>query len=224
MESFSRESLVDKIMQYISEKIIRMEYKPGERIIESKIAQALGVSHSPIREALRELQKNRLVVLVPRKGAYVSELTEAWVESLFDIFNEMLVLVGKKCIQNASEEDFLKIEEAASRAEASAKEDNGKAYYEAIINFGLACLYSCKAPLLEEIINELLPPFQRILYISFSFRDENLTENVKFLSDGARILKAGDVDAATKTVREWFQLEKMKVMQGLRDGNYFTAA
>lgn len=222
MKAFNRENLSDRITQYIAEKIIRMEYRPGEKIVESKIARELDVSHSPIREALRELQKNRLVVLVPRKGAFVSELTEAGVESLIEIFSELLALVGRKCIRNADDNDFQKIEAAVSDVEKSAKKGDGEAYYEAILNFGLSCLYSCRAPLLEEIITELLPPLQRILYLSFSFRDENLTENVIFFKNGLHLLKTGDSEAAGKTVKEWFRLEMIKVVQGLKAGNYIS--
>ena len=68
-------SLSEQIAEYISDRIIRMEIKPGERILETNIAKEFGVSRSPIREALRILEKTRLLELIPRRGARVAEMS-----------------------------------------------------------------------------------------------------------------------------------------------------
>ena len=58
--------------QYIKETILTGELKPGDRIVESRLAQELGVSQAPVREALRELEFSGLVEQKPFSGTYVS--------------------------------------------------------------------------------------------------------------------------------------------------------
>ena len=72
-----KETLAIQVAQYVSEKIIRSEFKPGEKIQEEKLAEELGVSRSPVRESLRILEKARLVEVVPRHGAHVTETENA---------------------------------------------------------------------------------------------------------------------------------------------------
>ena len=87
--------LAEQITEYISDKIIRMEIKPGERVLEINIAKELGVSRSPITEALRILEKTRLVELIPRKGARVTEMSENFIEQLIYLNNQLKILINK---------------------------------------------------------------------------------------------------------------------------------
>ena len=68
--------LREVIFNSIREAIILGELKPGERLMEVQLAEKLGVSRTPIREAIRKLELEGLVVMIPRKGAYVADLTK----------------------------------------------------------------------------------------------------------------------------------------------------
>ena len=59
MATVTYDNIPDILTRDISEKIIRNEIKPGERIMEARIAEEMGVSRSPVREALRILEKNK---------------------------------------------------------------------------------------------------------------------------------------------------------------------
>ena len=85
MAFIAPDNLPEILTRDISEKIIRNELKPGERILETKIAAEMGVSRSPVRESLRMLEKNRLVELIPRKGARVTDLS---VEAVLEAFRD----------------------------------------------------------------------------------------------------------------------------------------
>jgi DNA-binding GntR family transcriptional regulator len=76
MEFKPSKNLAEQIAQYLSDKIILFQLKPGERLIEEDLARDLGVSRSPLREALRILEKKWLVDLIPRREARVSVLNE----------------------------------------------------------------------------------------------------------------------------------------------------
>ena len=92
MEFTAAATLAEQISDFLSHQIIRMEIKPGARIIESKLAQELGTSKAPVREALRILEKKRLVEIVPRKGARVTKTSKHHLECIFDVFIELMGL------------------------------------------------------------------------------------------------------------------------------------
>jgi len=67
MEFKPSKNLAEQIALYLGERIIRFELKPGERLIEEELARDLKVSRSPLREALRILEKKWLIDLIPRR-------------------------------------------------------------------------------------------------------------------------------------------------------------
>ncbi len=79
-------TLSEQIADYIIEKIVCLELKPGEKILEMQIVKDLGVSRSPIREALRVLEKTGLVEIIPRHGARVTRISEEDINAYFDVF------------------------------------------------------------------------------------------------------------------------------------------
>ena len=68
--------LREVVFQTLRQAILKGELKPGERLMEVALAERLGVSRTPIREAMRKLELEGLVVMVPRKGAQVASITE----------------------------------------------------------------------------------------------------------------------------------------------------
>ena len=67
--------LIDVVFNTLRRAILRGELKPGERLMEIQLANKLGVSRTPIREAIRKLELEGLVLMIPRKGAEVAEIT-----------------------------------------------------------------------------------------------------------------------------------------------------
>ena len=68
--------LRDVVFNTLRNAILTGELSPGERLMEIKLADKLGVSRTPIREAIRKLELEGLVVMEPRKGAHVAQITE----------------------------------------------------------------------------------------------------------------------------------------------------
>ncbi|GIF72260.1 GntR family transcriptional regulator [Asanoa siamensis] len=79
------QSLPRQIREYIVEGIVNGRWKPGERIVERRIAAELNVSQTPIREALRELEVLRLIESAPNKGVRVRDLTAADLEEIYPV-------------------------------------------------------------------------------------------------------------------------------------------
>ena len=76
MTEYQYMPLRDVVFHTLRRGIMQGDLKPGERLMEIKLANRLGVSRTPIREAIRMLELEGLVVMIPRKGAQVAEITE----------------------------------------------------------------------------------------------------------------------------------------------------
>jgi len=68
--------LRDIVFEKLRDMIVSGDLKPGERLMEIKLADMLGVSRTPIREAIRKLELEGLVIMLPRKGAYVAGISK----------------------------------------------------------------------------------------------------------------------------------------------------
>jgi DNA-binding GntR family transcriptional regulator len=71
------QSLNDQVREALREAIVGGHYKPGERLVEAKIAKRFGVSRNPVREALKALGNEGIVTIAPRRGAVVAELSDS---------------------------------------------------------------------------------------------------------------------------------------------------
>ncbi|MDL4816112.1 GntR family transcriptional regulator [Actinomadura opuntiae] len=80
-----RTGLADQIREFIVEGISSGRWEPGERIVERRIATELGVSQGPVREALRQLEAQRLIESLPNRGARVRDFTEQDLAEIFPV-------------------------------------------------------------------------------------------------------------------------------------------
>lgn len=201
-------TLSEQITDYLSGKIIKLELKPGERIIETKLAEELGTSKAPVREALRILEKKKLVKITPRKGASVTEITEAQIEWIADIFIELLGLAGYKCVTNGTKEEFEIINSFVNQTEICAKNKDVSGYFDALLSFALSCMKAARNPVLEELIYDLMPVPLRILFVSASMRADELVQNFGIVKAGNHFIQTGNARMAAKTARKWAIQEK----------------
>jgi DNA-binding GntR family transcriptional regulator len=89
MSAISRTVLREQVKEILLERIIRGELRPGDMLVETRIATELGTSQAPVREALRDLELLRLVVSQPFRSAHVREVTD---DDLLDVFPVRAVL------------------------------------------------------------------------------------------------------------------------------------
>jgi DNA-binding GntR family transcriptional regulator len=81
----SRTVLREQIKELLLERILAHQYAPGDRLVETRIAQELGVSQAPVREALRELETLRFVESAPFRGTWVREVTDRELAEIYPI-------------------------------------------------------------------------------------------------------------------------------------------
>lgn len=105
-------------------QILRGELKPGERLMEISLANRLGVSRTPIREAIRKLEHEGLVIMVPRRGAHVAEITRQELNDVLEVRLSLEVLAISKAVERMSDAEIRKLKKVeAEFAELVEKDD-----------------------------------------------------------------------------------------------------
>ncbi|MGH6861889.1 MAG: GntR family transcriptional regulator [Phyllobacterium sp.] len=102
--TISRQSLHGEIVTRLRDMIIEGDLQPGERIYENQIGEELGVSRTPLREALKFLASEGLVELVPSRGAVVKRFSAKDVEDMLLVIRSMEMLAGRLACAQASDE------------------------------------------------------------------------------------------------------------------------
>ena len=104
--------LRDVVFNTLREAILKGELKPGERLMELQLASKLGVSRTPIREAIRMLEQEGLAVTMPRKGAEVAKISEKSLRDVLEVRRSLEELAIELACQRMTESDIKELEEA----------------------------------------------------------------------------------------------------------------
>jgi len=99
----------------IREKIIRLELTPGELLVESKLAESLGTGRTPVREALKMLACEGLVVIVPQRGIYVAEITLTDLQEIAELRTEVESLSARLAATRITEEQLAGLHDIAAQ-------------------------------------------------------------------------------------------------------------
>lgn len=102
--------LRDVVFNTLRRAILKGELKPGERLMEITLADKLGVSRTPIREAIRKLELEGLVVMAPRKGAKVASITERDLNDVLEVRKGMEVLAISLACKRITGKELEKLE------------------------------------------------------------------------------------------------------------------
>lgn len=104
--------LRDVVFNTLRQAILKGELAPGERLMEIQLAERLGVSRTPIREAIRKLELEGLVLMIPRKGAEVAKISEKSLRDVLEVRRSLEELAIELACQRMTVEDMEKLEEA----------------------------------------------------------------------------------------------------------------
>jgi len=202
------DSISGQIAKILAGRIIRGELEPGQRILEQTISDEMGVSRSPVREAFLSLEKQRLVEILPRRGARVTEMSQESIQSLYDLATELYALAATKAAEFHDEEDLRKIRKAVQEIKQSAAEGQTDNYYEAIFDFANAALEAARNPLLTQTVDDLNGLIRRAQFGTLSKRADDLTSNVAFFERALDYATKGDPEMAAETIRAYGRNEK----------------
>ncbi|MFZ5960576.1 GntR family transcriptional regulator [Pseudomonas sp. QL9] len=212
------DSLAEQIAHHLAERIIRGELKERERIQEQKVTQSLNVSRGSVREALLILERRHLVVILPRRGAQVSELSASHVESLYALVMELYILlavaVAKRWREQADLQPFLAIQQ---RLQSDLQRGDINAFVESSFAIMRAAYPFAANPYLEETLENLLPAISRTYHLALERRKGEMSQ---FIVSFARLLQAvidRDEESIRSTLHEYGRHNSQLVLAALAE-------
>ena len=113
--------LRDVVFNTLRQAILRGELKPGERLMEIHLGEQLGVSRTPIREAIRMLELEGLVKMVPRRGAEVAKISKEDLQDVLEVRKALDTLAGRLACERITEEKINKLKAAELEFEEALK-------------------------------------------------------------------------------------------------------
>lgn len=147
--------LRDVVFDVLRQNILTGELKPGERLMEIHLANKLGVSRTPIREAIRKLELEGLVTMIPRRGAEVAEITEESLHEVLEVRRALDVFCVELSCERITDEEKILLEKAMIAFEEVAKEKNIKEIAKADVIFHEVIMNATRNNRLIQLIQNL---------------------------------------------------------------------
>ena len=208
--------LRDVVFNTLREAILKGELKPGERLMELQLAAKLGVSRTPIREAIRMLEQEGLAVTIPRKGAEVAKMTEKDMEDVLQIREALDELAAKIACEQISEEQLEELVATMHEFEESTKTDNVKKIAEADVKFHDIIYQSTGNPKLVNMLNNLREQMYRyrLEYIKDADKRQILVVEHDYI---LKAIRSRHVAEAKKAIREHIDNQEITVSKNIKE-------
>lgn len=208
--------LRDVVFNTLRQAILKGELEPGERLMEIHLADRLGVSRTPIREAIRKLELEGLVLMIPRKGAEVARISEKSLRDVLEVRRSLDQLAIELAIERMTDDDIAALEaaqeqfrEAVAGADAMAIAQCDENYHDIIYN-------ATGNSRLVQILNNLREQMYRyrLEYIKDAAKRQILiVEHDHIL----RAIKEHRVDEAKKAIREHIDNQEITVSKNIKE-------
>ncbi|WP_304455480.1 GntR family transcriptional regulator [Nocardiopsis sp. YSL2] len=117
-------SLAERAYAAIRERLVMLEIKPGDPINEDRLSAELGMGRTPIREALKRLERDRMVVVYPRRGTFATDVHIADLAHISEVRRTLEPLAAAGAAERATPSDRAALTELRSRLEAGHGDDN----------------------------------------------------------------------------------------------------
>jgi DNA-binding GntR family transcriptional regulator len=145
----------EAVLAELRRTILEGELAPGAQILQDRIAEQLGVSRVPVREALKMLEGEGQVSYAPHRGYFVTELDAAELMEVYQIRDILEAEAVTRALPHLGDDDYERMEEAVDDMEAAERESDIVALTAANRRFHFALMEPCGMPRLLRIIRQL---------------------------------------------------------------------
>ncbi|MEY8339160.1 GntR family transcriptional regulator [Lachnospiraceae bacterium 62-35] len=208
--------LRDVVFNTLRQAILKGELAPGERLMEIQLADRLGVSRTPIREAIRKLELEGLVLMIPRKGAEVARISEKSLKDVLEVRRAMEELAIELACQRMESDDIKDLSEAHYRFSEAVRGGEPMEIAEADEHFHDIIYEGTGNVRLVQLINNLREQMYRyrLEYVKDADKRQIL------LSEHERILKAvreRKTEEARELIRVHIDNQEITVSRNIKE-------
>ena len=206
--------LRELVFENIREAIINGHLKPGERLMEIQLAEELGVSRTPVREAIRKLELEGFVVMIPRKGAYVTDITIKDIVDVFELRWALEALAAELAAERATEEEIEQMERHLLELAKVVEEQDVKKIVEIDTKFHETIYTASRNKRLGQILSLLGELIQRYRTLTLS-KSERIKVTMEEHRAIVEALAARDPQRAGRLAQEHIESAENSLMDVL---------
>ncbi|HIW80685.1 MAG TPA: GntR family transcriptional regulator [Candidatus Acetatifactor stercoripullorum] len=212
--------LRDVVFNTLRQAILTGELKPGERLMEIHLANRLGVSRTPIREAIRKLELEGLVTMIPRRGAEVAQITEKSMNDVLEVRRALDALCVELACDRITKEELESLKQACDNFELAVKTKDVKKIAQADVALHDIIVQATGNSRLIQLVNNLSEQMYRYRfeYIKDISQHERLVEEHRIIYQGivdqdketASLAAKLHIDNQKKAIIRQIRLEREK--------------
>ncbi len=158
-------NLREQVVEQVRQAIIEGRLRPGDHMVEATLTKQLGVSRTPLREALILLEREGLVETVPNRGTFVRRYSEADIEDIFSIRVALENFAAERTVARLGDIDFIRLEALVSEQKSYIVEDDFKKVRAADMRFHRYFLERSEHPYLLRSWSEIVAQLAALLYL-----------------------------------------------------------
>ncbi|MBS3969193.1 MAG: GntR family transcriptional regulator [Clostridia bacterium] len=208
------------VLEALKDAIVNGKLKPGERLMEQQVAEELGVSRTPVREAIRKLEIEGFIIMIPRKGAYVSDISLKDIAQVFEVRAAMEALAAGLAAQRIADDQMEKLERKL--VEVKNAVDNSD--LDNIIHFDTdfhEIIYDAsRNDRLVQILNNLREQIQRYRTASLA-SPGRLKDTLREHQELVDAISTRNVALAQKVAKEHIENAENSILEAFKEKSYF---
>ena len=209
-------TLREQIAASLRESIIRGELKSGQKLTEPDLAERLGISRTPIREAFRQLESEGFLTVVPRRGAVVATISRQEIVDFYELKSLLEGYAAKKAVDKIGPREIEKLKKINSRLEELARDGQVEAFFAKNDEFHSTFLKVCGNEKLVELRDSMVNRFLGMRMAALSIPGR-LGESVRQHNSIIRALEKRDGRLAEAVVLEHALLGGEDLVSQLQD-------
>ena len=207
--------LRDVVFKTLRQGILTGELKPGERLMEIHLANKLGVSRTPIREAIRKLELEGLVTMIPRRGAEVAQITEKSMKDVLEVRKVLDNLSVELACDRITEEEKEMLQSACVDFEDAVKTGDFSMIAKTDVAFHDIIVAATRNIRLSQMVNNLAEQMYRYRfeYIKDSTQHNRLVQEHKEICEG---IVSGNKEKALEAIEAHIDNQEIAVLKQIR--------
>ena len=207
--------LRDEVFNTLRERILKGVYKPGERLMEIHLADQLGVSRTPIREAIRMLELEGLVKMVPRKGAQVAKISKEDLQDVLEVRKALDTLSVKLACERITEDEIKLLNNAEREFEKALASKDVRDIAEADVAFHDVIHSATKNGRLKSMISNLAERIYRYRFEYIKQQSDGGQTLMLELREIMRCIESRDVESAVKATEIHIDNQEISISEQL---------
>ena len=211
----SYQPLREAVCETLRDAIRKGILEPGERLMEVQLAEELGISRTPVREAIRKLEQEGYVIMMPRRGTYVADISTGDIKEIFEIRSALESLATGLAARRIEPDELETLQNLLVEIEGYIAKNDIEKIVETDIKFHGLLYQVSRNERLVNIISNLKEQLARFRTLSMSYPGR-LQETLEEHSEMVEAIANGDVSAARDAAEHHMERAEKTLLMALR--------